>query len=158
MSSSRSTLKRNQLRHRLGIDTHHGVSVCRQEPWYRRSGRLVLATLLGAGLLLSYQMIDRYLQPQERELVQLREKVKELSAEVERLNASAGTGPNAILMAQAAQQTLLQQLEKAQADLAKFKEDLGFCEKNAKAESGVRKAPIFVPGAGTIPANSSPNN
>ena len=157
MSSSRSALKRDRLRHRLGLETHHRLTIRRHETWYRRAAILLLAIAVGAGLLFAYQAFDRYQHPKDIQLVQLRDKVTELTAEIDRLNSAAGTGPNAVLMAQTAQQTLAQQLEKAQADAAKLREELSFCQKNATRESGVRKAPIQIPGAGTIPAGSSPN-
>ena len=157
MPRSRFTLKRDRLRHRLGLGNHHQFAVRRHKTWYRQVGELVLTAIVGAVLLLSYQAVDRYFHPKEIELIQLREKVGELSAEISRLNSLEGTGQNAVLMAQTAQQALAQQLEKSQLDAAKLKEDLGFCEKSVKRDLGVRKAPIQIPGAGTIPAGSSPN-
>ena len=157
MSSSRSALKRDRLRHRLGLANHHQFSVSRHKVWYRQAGELVLAALVGAGVLMLYQALDRYLHPKEIELIQLQEKVAEQDAEIVRLKGLEGTGQNAVLIAEAAQQALAQQLEKSQSDAAKLKEELGFCEKSAKRDLGVRKAPIQIPGAGTIPAGSSPN-
>jgi uncharacterized protein YlxW (UPF0749 family) len=157
MSGSRSTVKRNRLRHQLGLETHHRMAIRRHEPWYWRAGIMLATLLVGAALAFTYQFVERYLYPKETELAQLRDKVVDLNAEIERLASQVGTAPNVALMAQAAQQTCTQQLEKIQLEAAKLREDLGFCEKAAKRETGVRRAPILIPGAGTIPAGSAPN-
>jgi cell division protein FtsB len=133
------------------------MAIRRHEPWYRRAVILLVTLVVGAGLALAYLSVDRYLHPKEQELVQLRDKEVELNAEIDRLTSLVGTAPNVALMAQAAQQTCTQQLEKMQLEAAKLREDLGFCEKTAKRETGVRRAPIQIPGAGTIPAGSAPN-
>lgn len=157
MPGSRSSIKRNRLRNQLGIGSHQRLSIRQHVPWYRRAAVLLVASLFGAGVVMIYLVVNQYLNPAENEVVQLRKKVLDLTEEVNRLNGQVGTGPNVAAMAKAAQQALAQQLEKCQTESAKLREELGFCEKNAKRETGVRKAPIHIPGAGTIPAGSVTN-
>jgi uncharacterized membrane protein YcjF (UPF0283 family) len=156
MSASRSTLKRNRLRHRLGFSESRLAVRC-HVPWYRYALVLLGAVLLGAGLVLVYQVVGKTV-PQAQAVQELRDQATALQAEVDRLSALVGTAPNALLMAESAQQKLSQQLASAQAELGKAREDLGLCEKTVKRDNGVRRAPIVIPGAGTIPASNSTNS
>ncbi len=155
MSASRTTLKRNRLRHRLGF-TESRLAIRCHVPWYRYALALLGAVLLGAGLVLAYQVVGKTV-PQAQAIQQLRDQNTTMQAEIDRLSAMVGTAPNALLMAESAQQKLSQQLANAQAELGKAKEELGLCEKTVKRDNGVRRAPIVIPGAGTIPATNGTN-
>lgn len=157
MPSARSSLKRDPLRRKLGL-SHHALAIRRHQPWYLRMGYWLLAVLVGAVLVLLYQFAEHYFSPRGEEILRLRDEIKVLNGKIDELTQQAGTAPNVALMAQAAQQTCAQQLEKSQRELSKVREELAYCEKNARHESGVvRRAPIQIPGAGTIPAGSPTN-
>lgn len=123
--------------------------------WYFLGG--VIAVFLGMGIVLIYQNILSENRPRPHEVQAMRDRITELNAEVDSLKNQMGTAPNVVLMEQATQQALAQQLEKSQAEVVRLREELSYCEKAAKRDDGVRRAPIVIPGAGTIPANRGTN-
>lgn len=152
MASPRSSLGRKGLKGNLGIRASR-VSIRQHVPWYWYGGALLGAFLIGVLLTLSYQML-RTEKPREVELQELRQQLANGEAEISHLRTQLGTAPNELLIAQTAQQTLAEKLQKAEAEVASLKEDLAYCERVGKREAGIRRAPIQVPGAGTIPANT----
>lgn len=155
MLSSRSSLKRRRLKDRFGIRAER-VAVYGHVPWYWYVCAVVFAVVFGALLVLGIQVLSGQ-KDEHQELMLLREKSASMSAEIDRLTSQMGTAPNALLMAETAQKALSEQLQKSQAELIKLKEELAYCQQIGRRDAGLRKAPIHVPGAGTIPANSVPN-
>lgn len=155
MLSSRSSLKRRRLKDRFGIRADR-VAVYGHVPWYWYACGAVFAVIFGALLLLGFQVLSGQKNEHE-ELLMLRQKVLSMNTEIERLNSQMGTAPNALLMAETTQKALSDQLQKAQTELIKLKEELAYCQQIGRRDAGIRKAPIHVPGAGTIPANPATN-
>lgn len=155
MLGSRSSLKRRRLKDRFGIRADR-VAVYGHVPWYWYASGALFAVVFGALLVLGLQVLSGQ-KDEHQELLVLRQKVASMSAEIDRLNGQMGTAPNALLMAETAQKALSEQLQKSQAELIKLKEELAYCQQLGRRDAGIRKAPIYVPGAGTIPATPPTN-
>lgn len=133
MPASRSSLRKSALKNQFGIRAER-LAIRSELPWYWPAGALLAAFLLGAALMFLYQYMQA---PLDDQIMVLRSELKASTEELARLKSEMGTAPNALLMAESAQQTLAGQLEKTQAEAARLREELAYCERINKRDGSV---------------------